>query len=251
MEHKLLRSGGIIMTNEVLLILSVVMIYGMVLLMFRFFGKQGLYTWTVLATIAANIEVLIFIKAFGMGMTLGNVLFASTFLVTDILSEIYGKKAAGKAVKIGIVTSIIFVCLSQYWLLYEPHPTEDFAMPSMQVIFSSIPRLMIASLLVYAIAQFFDVWCYHKWWSLTEKITGNKKSGLWLRNNGSTLISQLINTVLYTVFAFAGDFSTSKLLMTILSSYVIFIFTSILDTPIVYICRWMYSKVDIDAIDKN
>ncbi len=48
--------------------------------------------WTVLATIAANIEVLIMVTAFGMEMTLGNILFASTFLVTDILSELYGKK---------------------------------------------------------------------------------------------------------------------------------------------------------------
>ena len=64
------------MQNEILLILSIFIIYGSELLMFKLFGKQGLYCFTVLATIAANIEVLIVIRAFHMEMTLGNVLFA-------------------------------------------------------------------------------------------------------------------------------------------------------------------------------
>ena len=230
------------MSNEILLVLSLVIIYGMVLVLFRFFKLEGLYMWTIIATIAANIEVLIFIKAFGIGMTLGNVLFASTFLVTDIISELYGKKQANKAVIIGILTSIIFIILSQYWLLYTPHPTEDFAMPSMKTIFGNVPRLMFASLAVYAIVQILDVWFYHKWWQLSEKLCGEKNRFLWLRNNGSTLLSQLLNTVLYTVFAFAGTFSTDKLIQTIVSSYIIFICTSLLDTPFVYIARWMYNK---------
>ena len=63
------------MTNEILLVLSLVIIYGMVLVLYKFFDIEGLYMWTIIATIAANIEVLIYIKAFGIGMTLGNVLF--------------------------------------------------------------------------------------------------------------------------------------------------------------------------------
>ena len=81
------------MNNELLLILSIIGVYSSVVLAYRFLGKSGLYCWTVLATIAANIEVLIVIDAFGMEQTLGNILFASTFLVTDILSETEGKKA--------------------------------------------------------------------------------------------------------------------------------------------------------------
>lgn len=227
------------MTNEILLVLSLVIIYGMVLVLYKFFDIEGLYMWTIIATIAANIEVLIYIKAFGIGMTLGNVLFASTFLVTDIISEIYGKKAASKAVKIGILTSVIFILLSQFWLMYTPHPTEDYVMPSMKIIFGSVPRVMMASFAVYAIAQGFDVWCYHKWWKLTEKLSGSKRKFLWLRNNGSTLVSQLLNTVLYTLFAFAGTFDTNKLLTIIVSSYIIFIVTSLLDTPFVYLARWI------------
>lgn len=114
------------MSNEILLILSIFIIYGSVIVMYKLFGKQGLFCFTSIATIAANIEVLIMVKAFGMVMTLGNVLFASTFLITDIVSEVYGKKDAKRAVHIGITTSIVFIILSQWWLLYTPDSTDFY-----------------------------------------------------------------------------------------------------------------------------
>ena len=134
--------------NEWILILSLVITYGMTLLFYRLFGKSGLYCWTALATIAANIEVLIVIVAFGMEQTLGNI------------SEIYGKDASKKAVGIGIATSLSFIVISQSWLIYTP-AASDFAMPHMQAIFSNTPRVMLTRFLVYAICQRFDVWAYH------------------------------------------------------------------------------------------
>lgn len=212
------------------------MIYGGVLAAYYFFDLSGLYCWTVFCTIAANIEVLIMVRAFGMEQTLGNILFASSFLVTDILSEIAGKKQAQKAVNLGICTSVCFILLSQSWLLYIPSET-DWASPAFHTIFSNTPRLLLASLLVYAVSQRFDVWAYHKWWDFTIKRFGNPERFLWLRNNGSTLISQLLNTILYTFGAFLGMYSMSTLISICISSYVIFIFTSLLDTPFVYLAR--------------
>ena len=75
------------MINELLLIFSVVFIYGMAVLGYALFGKAGLYCISAVATILANIEALILVNAFSMEQTLGNVLFAVTFLITDILSE--------------------------------------------------------------------------------------------------------------------------------------------------------------------
>ena len=80
------------MPNEILIILSFLLIYGGVVLFYRLFGKKGLLAFNVMATLLANIEVLLVVRAFGIEMTLGNVLFASTFLITDILSENHGKK---------------------------------------------------------------------------------------------------------------------------------------------------------------
>ncbi len=225
--------------NELLLIASLVVIYGGVMLFYRLAGTAGLYAFNVIATILANIEVLILVEAFCMEMPLGNVLFASTFLITDILSENHGRKAANRAVMLGTMGAIMFVVISQMWLLYTPGPS-DWASPSFQALFTNTPRLVIASLLVYAVTQVFDVWLYHRWWAWTERRFGDKRRALWLRNNGSTLISQLFNTVLYTLLAFGGMYTPEVLISIIASSYVIFIVTSLLDTPVVYACRRMH-----------
>ncbi|MDR2932227.1 MAG: queuosine precursor transporter [Oscillospiraceae bacterium] len=229
------------MTNELLLVLSLCGVYLLVLLWYALFGESGLIGWTVFATIAANIEVMLLVDAFGMAQTLGNVLFASTFLVTDILSEVAGKKAAGRAVNIGILTSASFILVSQSWLLYRPN-AEDVIAPSIRAVFSNTPRLMLTGLLVYAVVQRFDVFLYHAWWRFTERRFGGTRPYLWLRNNGSTLVSQLLNTVLFTLGAFWGVFEPGELLTVMLSSYVIFIVTSLADTPVVYLARRIHEK---------
>ncbi len=230
------------MQNEILLLVSLIVTFSAVLVLFYLFQEQGLYLWTIVATIAANIEVLIVVTAFGMEMTLGNILFASTFLITDILSELYGKKSAQKAVYLGIATSVIFVVISQSWMLYRPNE-NDFASPAIRTVFSNTPRLMLVGIAVYVIVQLFDVWAYHKWWAFTEKKFGDRKKFLWLRNNGSTMISQLLNTVLFTIGAFLGTHNTATLLSIALSSYVIFLVTSLADTPFVYFARYLHSRM--------
>ena len=231
------------MRNELLLILNLVVIFGGVLLWYIWFGNTGLCCFTVLATIAANIEVLILVDAFGMEQTLGNILFASTFLVTDILSEVAGKKEANRAVNIGIVTSASFIIISQFWLFYQPSP-NDTIFGSIKAVFSNTPRVMLAGLLVYAIVQKFDVWLYHKWWDFTTKKFHDSHRFLWLRNNGSTLVSQLLNTVLFTAFAFWGIYSIPTLLEIAGMSYLIFIVTSLADTPVVYLARAYKERQD-------
>lgn len=229
------------MMNEFLLIGSVIFIFGAVLFAYRFFGKTGLYCVSAMATVLANIEALILVNAFGMEQTLGNVLFAATFLITDILSECEGKKEADRAVWLGILSSLFFLVLSQSWLAYIPSE-NDFVTPAMKTVFSNTPRMIIASLVVYALSQFFDVWLYHKWWNFTEKKFGDKRKFLWLRNNGSTLISQIVNTLLFTLFAFVGRYDAKTLVSIFISSYVIFIFTSLLDTPALYLARRIHDR---------
>ena len=72
-------------------------------------GKGGLFAWIGICAVFANVEVLILVHAFGMDQTLGNTLFASSFLATDILSELYGKKDANKGVLVGIITTVMFI----------------------------------------------------------------------------------------------------------------------------------------------
>lgn len=227
--------------NELLLICSLVFIFGSTLLAYKLFGKTGLYCVSAVATILANIEVVMLVHAFGIDQTLGNVLFASTFLITDILSECEGRKEANTAVWTGIFSTVFFLVLSQSWLLYVPAEGDVMA-PYIRGLFATTPRVVFASLSVYAISQFFDVWLYHKWWSFTEKRFGDRRRFLWLRNNGSTLISQIVNTLLFTAFAFWGVYDTKTFISIFLSSYVIYVFTSLLDTPFVYLARRISDK---------
>ena len=213
------------MSNEALIILSFFVIYGGVVAFYRFFGKGGLLAFNVLATLLANIEVLMLVDAFGVEMTLGNVLFASTFLITDILSENHSRKDANRAVIISTACSLLFIVISQLWLLYTPSQ-NDWASGAIRTIFRSTPRIVCASLGVYLISQLTDVWLYHKWWAWSTKRFGDSRRGLWIRNNGSTMISQLLNTLLYTFFAFYGTYSFETLVSIFLSSYIIYFFTS-------------------------
>lgn len=222
--------------NELLLCGSVILIYGLVLVSYRLFGKGGLYAMTAIATVLANVEVLMLIDGFGMEQTLGNVMFASTYLITDILSENEGEKTAAKAVWIGVFASAAMLLTTQLWLLYTP-AAADFASEHIRAIFSTTPRMLAASFLGMVISQRLDVWLYHRWWALTSKKSGSQTRFLWLRNNFSTLISQLINTVIFNFAAFAGIYNSRTLITVMLSSYVIFIFTSLLDTPVVYLAR--------------
>ena len=229
------------MTNELLIILSFIIIYGGVALFYRLFGKGGLLAFSIFATLVANIEVLLLVDAFGLEMTLGNVLFGSTFLITDILSENHSRKDANRAVLISTACSILFIAISQIWLLYTP-AANDWASGAFHTIFSNTPRIIIASLVVYLVSQLVDVWLYHKWWEWCKKRFSDSRKGLWIRNNGSTMISQLLNTSLFTFIAFYGVHPLSTLISIFASSYAIFIVTSLIDTPIVYWCRSMREK---------
>lgn len=222
--------------NELFLIITLLVSFGGTILFLKVFGKGGLFAWIGIATVFANIEVTIVVHAFGMDQTLGNTLFAATFLATDILSELYGKKDATKGVLAGIFTSLTFILLSFLWVHYIP-AESDWASEYVHGLFSNTPRMLLSSLIAYVISEFVDVSLYHAWWNLTEKKTGSHTKMLWFRNNFSTLISQFVNIVLFNFGAFLGIYTFKELLSITASCYVIYVATSLLDTPFVYIAR--------------
>ena len=227
--------------NELFLIITLLVSFGGTILFLKVFGKGGLFAWIGIATVFANIEVTIVVHAFGMDQTLGNTLFAASFLATDILSELYGKKDATKGVLAGIFTSLTFILLSFLWVHYIP-AESDWASEYVHGLFSNTPRMLLSSLLAYVISEFVDVSLYHAWWNLTEKKTGSHTKMLWFRNNFSTLISQFVNIVLFNFGAFLGIYTFKELLAITASCYVIYVATSLLDTPFVYIARKIVKK---------
>ena len=222
--------------NELFLIITLLVSFGGTILFLKVFGKGGLFAWVGIATVFANIEVTIVVHAFGMDQTLGNTLFAATFLATDILSEVYGKKEATKGVLAGIFTSLTFILLSFLWVHYIP-AESDWASGFVKGLFSNTPRMLLSSLIAYAVSEWIDVQLYHAWWKLTEKKTGDHRAMLWFRNNFSTLISQFVNIVIFNFGAFWGIYAFGELVAITAACYVIYVITSLLDTPFVYWAR--------------
>jgi uncharacterized integral membrane protein (TIGR00697 family) len=158
-------------------------------------------------------------------------------LATDILSENHSKKDAFNAVRVGLFVALVWTVLSQVILLFTPN-SEDFAGPSMELLFGMVPRLTIGSIVTYALSQRLDVLLYHYLW----KKTGNTKKWLWLRNNAATLTAQLLDTALFTVIAFAGVFEAAVVVELILTTYVLKMAIALLDTPVLYIARRLKNK---------
>ena len=218
--------------NELIFVATVLIYLGSVLILYKLFGKSGLFAFAVFGTLLGNIAVCKCVDLFGVSTTAGNVLYASTFLVTDILSEKYGKKAAGKAVMMSFSVMLLWLVGTQLILQFAPNG-NDYINPSLMVVFGLVPRITIASLLGFVCSQNIDVFLYHLIW----KKIGDSEKMLWLRNNGSTLISQAIDTVIFTSLAFWGTYPTNVFFSILLTTYLFKALVAVLDTPFIYIAR--------------
>jgi queuosine precursor transporter len=219
------------MFNEWFGLLFVLINFILVLIMYRLFGRNGLFAWIGISTILANLQVIKTIEIFGMTATLGNAMYGTAFLVTDILNEKYGKKDAQKAVWLGFFSLLIMTIIMQLALLFQPHP-DDIAQESLATIFGFIPRIALGSLAAYLVSQFTDVYIFTY---LKKKFP--KDSQFWIRNNGSTMISQLLDTLVFTSIAFIGQFPFSIWIEIFLTTYILKWIVSLLDTPFGYIAK--------------
>ncbi|MBU0615663.1 MAG: queuosine precursor transporter [Nanoarchaeota archaeon] len=225
------------MDNITLWILFMIVDLSMVLIAYRFFGKNGLYAMIVMSIIVANIQVLKTVNMFGLVVTLGNVIYGSIFFSTDLLSEFHGRKAATTGVWIGFFAMILTTVYLQIALLFTPD-VSDFAHPLLEGLFSFLPRIAIGSLIAYAISQMHDVWSFHFWKRFT------KGKHLWLRNNASTLISQFIDSVVFSTIAFLGVFPLDVFWQILLTTYLFKLIVAVVDTPFMYYAKYVVGKKD-------
>ena len=227
------------MINELLWIGLLIISFFMVILAYRLFGKTGLYIWIAVGVILANIQVMKTIEVFGLVTALGNVIYASLFLVTDIINENHSKKDAQKAVWIGFFVLLATTIIMQITLQFVPHES-DFLSPHLSAIFSFLPRIAFASLVAYLISQSHDVWFFAK---LKKK---HKKKYLWFRNNLSTILSQIVDNIIFTLIAFVGFFGLfgweqvyewSIIGQIFLTSLILKVIVAACDTPFLYLAR--------------
>jgi uncharacterized integral membrane protein (TIGR00697 family) len=228
--------------NELIFFISIVAFLFAAILMYKLFGKYGLYAYVVFGSLLANIAAMKTVTLFGFTTTAGSVLYASTFLCTDILSEKYGKKSAGMAVILGIITSVLWLFGTQVTLLFNPTAQSEFISDKLDIVFGMIPRLTIASLTGYIFSQSIDVFMYHYIWNKT----GNSKKGLWIRNNGSTLTSQLFDTVIFASIAYLGTMDLKTFFEVLITTYIFKAIVALCDTPFAYLAR-LVKPLDIEA----
>lgn len=163
-----------------------------------------------------------------------------TFLVTDLISELYGQKKANLVVFSGFVASI-FVLLF-LWLGGEFNAIPDSLVSdeTYNSVFRNAWRLIAASMIAYLFAQFVDVRIFHFW----KRLTNGKH--LWLRNNGSTIASQLVDTTLVICILFIGVWNTDQILSAIIDGWIFKMLMAFIDTPIIYgVIYLLKGKIDI------
>ena len=214
--------------NELFFFTSIAISYLLVLLFYKILGRTGLFLWIAIVVIIANIEVIKCVDIFGLPVTLGNALYCSISLGTDILNEKYGGRDARKSVWIGFLSLVTLIILSQLSLLFTPN-SQDFASDALKTIFSTTPRLCFASLSCFVLSNFWDTYIFG-WLKKKTKF-------LWVRVNISTIISQFFDSMLFSIIAFAGFMSFKETLVLGITTYIVKVVITMCDTPFIYWSR--------------
>lgn len=182
----------------------------------------------IFAIVASNITASKLVNLGPFVVPIAVLCYPITFSITDIVTEVYGRKVAQKIVWSGFFVSVVLVLYSKIVTVYPPaslfEQNEAFVK-----VFSSTPRIVLASMIAYVLSQTHDVWAFHLWKRITEG------RYLWMRNNFSTIVSQFIDTCVFITIAFFNVVPGNVLLRMIFSQYVVKFIIALIDTPFVYL----------------
>lgn len=171
------------------------------------------------------------------------IIYVCTYPILDVLTEAYGKEAARKTVQTGFIAQLL--AIGFIWIaIHMPAAPFYEHQEAFETIFSAGFRVTIASLAAYLISQNLDVTIFDR----LKRKHGTKK--LWVRNNLSTMASQLVDTSIFITIAFAGTMPIGALLTMIASQYVFKFIIAILDTPIVYLLVALCRKKEPDITNQ-
>jgi uncharacterized integral membrane protein (TIGR00697 family) len=182
----------------------------------------------ITSLLIANVVSAKIVTLGGLVIPAAIVAYPLTFLMTDVIGEIWGKEQANETVKLGFICQLISLILIGLAILLPVAPFADNQAEFKGIMAQSF-RVVAASLVAYYCSQSWDVWVFHK---IREKGTGNK----WLRNNLSTMTSQIIDTAIFITIAFIG--TVPNIWVMIGSQYLIKCIYALLDTiPFYYLTR--------------
>ena len=169
-------------------------------------------------------------------ISVGILPYPLTFLVTDLISEIYGRERANQLVSAGFVAALFVIgalFLGDLLPAMAGSRVDDDAYAQ---VFGSGTRTIIASMVAYLTAQFVDIRVFHFWKDYTDG------RHLWLRNNVSTIFSQLVDTVLVVSVLFIGEWSLEQILVAIRDGWLFKLLVALADTPVIYAAVFVFSR---------
>jgi len=226
-------------TQETLWLFVVFYDLTLAIFLYRFFGKYGLYCAVVLGIVLGNLqggkisELEIFGTQFNVSM--GAILYSGIYFATDLLNEKFGKTEANRAVMLGFVANIavmLTLVISTKFLPSQLTGSAAEVHEAISVLAYYSPIFIIGSLTAYLVSQRFDVWFFH----YLKKLTNGKK--LWLRNNLSTMVSQLIDTLIYQfTWVLATDLTFSQAFGLAAIKYILKVLIALVDTIFIYWVR--------------
>lgn len=214
--------------NEILWLVLIIINFSLTILAFRLWGKFGLFIFAAISILLANIQALKQIDLFGLHGSMGDISYIGIYLISDILSENYGKNVARRLIGIGIFSTIATTLIMFLSLKLVPN-SYDQAQGALDNIFGIFPRFVLASICAFAISQSYDVFAYQYW---RNKFPDFKY--IWIRNGFSTMVSQLLDNFVFSVIAFIGVFSFDYIWQIFLTSCILRTIITIIDTPFVY-----------------
>jgi hypothetical protein len=185
--------------------------------------------------ITANMIGSKLVLIYGFPISVGDFVFPLTFLMTDILSEIYGRKITLYVVNTGIFMQVIALFFIWLGSLLPSAPIRNLD-PAYSAMFYLTPRMVLASITAFFISQNLDVITF----SFLKQKTHGKL--LWLRNNLSTMSSQLIDSTIFMFIFFGGILSTSMIIKKIGIMYTFKLIFALCDTPFVYLGKYIFKR---------
>ena len=172
----------------------------------------------------------------GVRVSVGIFFVPVSFLVTDVIGEVYGKKEALRIVRLSLVMLGITLGMTALAIVLPVNPTWDNQAAYASVFGSSL-RMTLASIVAFIFSQFHDIWAFEFWKRKT------KGRFLWLRNNASTIVSQLIDSTIFMFAAFYGAserYTAAFVLSLIIPLWLSKVVMALLDTPFCYLLvRWL------------
>lgn len=163
------------------------------------------------------------------------IIYSTSFLLTDILAEKWGKRIARRAVWSGLLANVILAVTVPITVAWQGASFVDPAfLDGYATVLGNTPRIVIASMVAYLLSQHHDVWAFHSWRRLT------RGKHLWLRNNVSTIVSQLIDSAVFISLAFYGVMPIFPL---IIGQWVIKVLIAALDTPFCYLACKVIDRI--------